>query len=43
MIIRHKTAVAAIALMFILSVAGYSFAGEKAEVAPSVKTRRQHC
>ncbi|MFA4918562.1 MAG: disulfide isomerase DsbC N-terminal domain-containing protein [Thermodesulfovibrionales bacterium] len=33
MIIRHKTAVAAIVLMFILSVAGYSFAGEKAEEA----------
>jgi thiol:disulfide interchange protein DsbC len=33
MIIRHKTAVAAIALIFILSVAGYSFAGEKAEEA----------
>jgi thiol:disulfide interchange protein DsbC len=33
MIIRNKTAVAAIVLMFILSVAGYSFAGEKAEEA----------
>ena len=33
MIIRHKTAVAAIVLAFILSVAGYSFAGEKAEGA----------
>jgi len=33
MIIRHKTVVAAIVLLFILSVAGYSFAGEKAEEA----------
>ena len=33
MIIRRKTAVAAIVLMFVLSVAGYSFAGEKAEEA----------
>ena len=33
MIIRHKIAVAAIVLVFILSVAGYSFAGEKAEEA----------
>jgi thiol:disulfide interchange protein DsbC len=33
MIIRNKTAVAAIVLMFILSVTGYSFAGEKAEEA----------
>lgn len=33
MIIRHKTVVAAIVLLFILSVAGYSLAGEKAEEA----------
>jgi thiol:disulfide interchange protein DsbC len=33
MIIRHKIAVAAIVLVFILSIAGYSFAGEKAEEA----------
>jgi len=33
MIIRHKTVVAAIVLLFILSVAGYSFAGEKTEEA----------
>jgi thiol:disulfide interchange protein DsbC len=33
MIIRHKIAVTAIVLVFILSVVGYSFAGEKSEEA----------